>query len=387
MSGPKGQNFTFIPGTHKGVRNCFVNSKNEAWTSENGNIFITEERVEQIFDLQKKALGIENPLVIEASYPLKPLTILFDAASLAHHRYRNSSGSARSSIAIAFRRTNVQEKFSFLLPANNPATTKLNHFLFEDCTDKTDRDFVNSLAEHAANIALLIDRLDHPKDCAEVIEHHNLVQMTPSSIEKWKEIITESPDIEETKKNAGYLPLKQAMSREVFFDHLVKMIMLDKHGSLDLIFYSDNHEQIRQASRIKIRETKQEQIVSNLLSWKEVIREPVSDDLLSPKELQEMAFQLVEKSRMWIASGQLENEAFQQYYSLNQFLLDLGEAITRADHRQTFLSTCLFLFLTCDALHRLCGSTHIQLAEVGGRLLSNYIATAILNERQASKTS
>lgn len=311
-SGPKGQNFAFIPGSHKGVRNCFVNSKNEPWASENGNIFITEERVSQVFDVQKKVLNLDSPLVIEACYPEKPLTILFDAASLAHHRYRNTLGSARSSIAIAFRRS-------------------------DDCQ--------NNLLEHAADIALMIDRLDHPEDSAKIIEHHHLTQIT--NIETWKKIITEAPDIEEKKKNAGYLPLNE----ELTFDHLVKMIMLDKHGTLDLIFYSDSHEQIRQKSRIQLREMKQDQIESLLKPWKEAIKQPTAEDLLTPKELQELAFHLAEKT---------------QCPSLKQFLLDLGEAITRADHRQTYLTTCLFLFLACNEK----------------KLLANYIATAILIQKQ-----
>lgn len=380
IKGPHGQNFTFIPGTHKGVRNCFVNSRNEAWTSENGNIFITEERVAQIFDLQKKVLKQENPLVVEASYPAKPLTVLFDAASLAHHRYRNSTGCARSSIAIAFRRTNLKEKFSFLLPTKTPSTTRLNHFLFEDCTDKTDKDFVNSLAEHAIDIARMIERLDEPEDSAKIIEHHHLVQMTPSSIETWKKIITEAPDIEQTKKNAHYLPLNREMPQEAFIDMLVNMIMLDKHGTLDLIFYNDNHEQIRQASRIKIREKKQDQIAAILQHWKEAIEQPSSHHLLSPKKLQEIALRLVEKAIFWIESGKLQQESLPQCHSLIQFLLDLGEAITRADHRQTFLTTCLFLFLANDELLRLFNDS--EFTQTGQQLLANYIATAILLERQ-----
>lgn len=39
--GPAGQNFTFLPGTHKLARTCFVNEDGVPWSSENASIFTT----------------------------------------------------------------------------------------------------------------------------------------------------------------------------------------------------------------------------------------------------------------------------------------------------------------------------------------------------------
>jgi hypothetical protein len=333
-------------------------------------------------------LKTDKPIVIEACYPLKPLTIVFDAASLAHHRYRNTEGSARSSIALAFRRTHNQEKICPLFPVRSSETTRLNHFLFEDCTGDTELDFIDALSEHAFEIALLINRIDSSGDCAEVIEHGKLNELSVSNLEKWKGIMTESPDIEQTKKDDGYLPLNASVTRESFFNYIVKMMMLDKHGTLDLIFYTDNREIIRQASRIKIREMKEDQIIIGLKPWSEAIQQPTSNDLLSPKRLQEIAFRLVESADHWINNNRSseQNEVIQQCHSLIQFLTDLGEAITRCDHRQTFLSTSLFIFWSCDALYKLyANGKHEHLAKMGQELLASYIATAILNEKQINK--
>lgn len=47
-SGPKGQNFVFLPGTHKGARQCMVTEGGSPWSSENASIFITPDSIERV---------------------------------------------------------------------------------------------------------------------------------------------------------------------------------------------------------------------------------------------------------------------------------------------------------------------------------------------------
>ena len=75
-SGPKGQNFVFLPGTHKGCRNCFMTEKG-VWSTENASIFTTPERIDKVFTFQREMRGSSKPMVVEATHAEKPLTIFF----------------------------------------------------------------------------------------------------------------------------------------------------------------------------------------------------------------------------------------------------------------------------------------------------------------------
>ena len=75
-SGPKGQNFVFLPGTHKGCRNCFMTEKG-VWSTENASIFTTPERIDKVFTFQREMRGSSKPMVVEATHAEKPLTIVF----------------------------------------------------------------------------------------------------------------------------------------------------------------------------------------------------------------------------------------------------------------------------------------------------------------------
>jgi len=70
------------------------------------------------------------------------------------------------------------------------------------------------------------------------------------------------------------------------------------------------------------------------------------------------------------------------YRSVEQLIVDLGENLTRADDRQTYLSAALFQFWACDELNRLQGNDNPDLKMIGGYLLRNYIASAVLIEKQ-----
>lgn len=103
-SGPKGQNFVFLPGTHKGSRNCFVDETRGAWSTENASIFTTAESIDRVFQFQREVMNSDKPIIVEVSHNEKPLTTLFAAGSLVHHRYRTEEGLARSCIILAFHR-------------------------------------------------------------------------------------------------------------------------------------------------------------------------------------------------------------------------------------------------------------------------------------------
>lgn len=103
-AGPAGQNFTFLPGTHKLARTCFVNEDGVPWSSENASIFTTPDSIRKVFDAQRQLGGQDHPTVIEVTDSERPLSGVFAAGSLVHHRFRTASGSARSCIILVFHR-------------------------------------------------------------------------------------------------------------------------------------------------------------------------------------------------------------------------------------------------------------------------------------------
>lgn len=167
-------------------------------------------------------------------------------------------------------------------------------------------------------------------------------------------------------------------------------MFFDKHGPLDLILYEDAHEEIRKWARNRIREMKVERLSERLEKWKPYIQQPQKTQLLTPKELQFLAIKLTKYINQIPNSKKIKAKldsietisSKDAYRSIQQLIEDLGESIVRCDTRQTFLSTSLFLFWAVDELLSLNDNNNLELMSMGEPLLSNYIATAILIEKQ-----
>ncbi|TEY85138.1 hypothetical protein BOTCAL_0017g00520 [Botryotinia calthae] len=92
VKGPSGQNFTFLPWTHKGNRDILVSSDGLPWSTERDSLFTSHKAIDGLFDFQKNTHG--RARVVEAVHPEQPLAILFPAGAVAHHRYRTPTGNA-----------------------------------------------------------------------------------------------------------------------------------------------------------------------------------------------------------------------------------------------------------------------------------------------------
>src|SRR6185295_8065106 len=79
--------------------------------------------------------------------------------------------------------------------------------------------------------------------------------------------------------------------------------------------------------------------------------------------------------------------AINAYKSLRQLINDLGETILRCYSIQNFLTTSLFLFCSCNELTNLQENTNEHVKVLGGKLLRNYIASAILTDLHIKNTS
>lgn len=390
-SGPKGQNFVFIPGTQKGARNCFIDKDGNAWSTENASIFITEQNIQQVFDFQKIVLPGVSPMVVEAHHRDKPLTTVFAAGSLVHHRYRTEEGFSRSCMILAFHRA-ADNAGQFVSPSHLEHVSSeegdLNSFLFGRHGRGTERQFINALTNNADDVATIMDKLETGRDGAEVVAQEKR-KLTAGELEKWKAVATHAPTVEQLKIDKQFFPLAEELSQEEFVELVNKMMIFDKHGPLDLILYHDSHEEIRKWARNQIREMRVDRLKARLQDWEPSMEQPAQHHLLTLEKLKDISVKLANIATQEIEqhhSARLDrNEKISHedaFRSIRQVILDLGEAITRCESRQTFLSTSLFLFWASDTLDRLLETPNREVRGLGSKLLSNYIATGVLIEKQ-----
>lgn len=390
-SGPKGQNFVFLPGTHKGSRNCFLDEIKGAWSTENASIFTTAESIDHVFQFQKEVRNSDKPMIVEVSHKTKPLSTVFAAGSLVHHRYRTEKGLARSCIILAFHRAK-DNPGQLIAPEHLLEIVDrcpLNQFILGAHAGDTEEAFLAALTQESDQIKSLLGRLEEDDAVQELIRPAAR-ELAEDKVEQWKRISTEAPTVEELKVKAHFIPLHSDLSEKDFVSLTVQMMTFDKHGPLDLILFSDSHEEIRKWARNQIREMKIGDLKQRMeTDWASHLEQPSEENILSTTQLNGMALSLADKAeriRAFNIPIQLRDREkitrSDAYRSVNQLLSDLGESITRCEDRQAFLSTSLFLFLAADTLMRFQQPRDSDIEQVGKRLLNHYVSTGILVEKQ-----
>lgn len=386
-SGPKGQNFVFLPGTHKGVRDCLIGTDGRPFSTENASIFIHPEDVEQVFGLQR-LVRPEGNAVVEIHDRNRPTTTVFPSGSLVHHRLRTEGGSPRSGLIIAFHRTG-DTPGEFIANDGLSDNQALERALFGFQDAGSDAAFRRVLTNHAAEIAEKVEEIF--SEHGTVIIDSKAKTLSAKEMEDWYKIATDAPTVETIKQRDGYFPLGGELSFDEFIDLLgSKMMKHDKHGPIDMILYADGHEEPRKWARNRIREMHEDALRDRLAEWCDEVRQPVVTDLLTIDEMSRVTAQLAESAASVLPEDREQGHLdpierispSEAYRSVAQLIIDLGENLTRADDRQTYLSGSLFQFWACDELNRLRGNNDPQLRELGGKLLRNYIATAVLVEKQ-----
>ncbi len=387
-SGPKGQNFVFLPGTHKGVRDSLIGDDDSVYSTENASIFIHPEDVEQVFELQQRVRPGGNE-VVEIHDKDRPLTTVFPSGSLVHHRLRTEEGHSRSGLIIAFHRTtDTPGEFIGNYAQDEEHSLEASLFGFQD--EGSDAAFGQVLAAYATEIGDKVQEIFDSSKPATLIDAQAKA-LAPEDMRDWYRIATGAPTVETIKQQEGYFPLGNELDQSQFMRLLSEEMMRhDKHGPIDMILYADGHEEPRKWARNRIREMREDTLRERVGEWVGEIRQPSSDDLLTLEQLQEVTHYLTSVAQAVSpaerANGQLDAieriSPREAYRSVEQLIIDLGENLTRADDRQTYLSAALFQFWACDELNRLQGNSNPDLKMIGGYLLRNYIATAVLIEKQ-----
>lgn len=385
-SGPKGQNFVFLPGTQKGARQCMEGNEGP-YSSENASIFTSLDSIEKVLSFQKSVLG--RCSVVELTHETKPLTTLFAAGSLVHHRHRTEDGFSRSCIILAFHR--AEDNPGQLLDSRHLEKTKaktdpLFSALFGNQGMNAQKTFIDALTDKSDEMAELLSHL-HANDAMVEEIVPTTCEIGEEELKKWKETCTNAPTVEEKKEKADIVPLGGTFEKTEFVHRIAQMMIYDKHGPLDLILYSDSHEEIRKWARNQIREKKIELLHEQLAqTWSDEVTPLCEEALLTPEALQAIGFELAaiaaKKHKEHGGAAVLpEGEKISSsdaYRSVRQLILDLRESIVRCEDKTAYLSTSLFMFWATDTLMRFEIAFDTKTKELGARLLRNYIATAIL---------
>jgi hypothetical protein len=393
-SGPKGQNFVFIPGTHKGVRNSKVDAEGKAWSTEDGSIFTSKEAVQAVFNQQSKTLGTSTPLVVEATHPDMSLTTVFEAGALVHHRYRTKEKDVPRSCVISAYHRAEDNPGQFLSEEHLSKVAKpgsLMHLMMGKHSDNSEEKFINALLDATPDLANKMNEIMGQTEGAKLVPY-SARTLSESELETWKKTVTSAPTVEAIKIREQFFKVGDTLTLEL----MAKMIKFDKHGPLDLILYGDGHEEIRKWARNRIREmpaSRLEERIQKFAAW-DLLQAPSVESVMTLDALKKTADSLGEyidklepeiKLNAYLDPKEKisQRDAFR---SMRQLIDDLGEAIVRCTSRQTFLSTSLFLCWASDELGRLVygpdKKPDAALMAITSKLLDNYVSTYVVIEKQ-----
>ncbi|MFF7635945.1 hypothetical protein ACFZB9_22780 [Kitasatospora sp. NPDC008050] len=382
--GPAGQNFTFLPGTHKLARSCFTDAEGVPWSSENASIFTTPDSIRKVFAAQQRLGNETQPTVVEVCDPDRPLSSVFAAGSLVHHRFRTASGKARSCVIIAFHRV-ADNPGRLVSDVEDTPAASLSELLTCGTPDESyGPRLLASLKASAGEIAALLARWERTPERPVPLPLHEQT-LSGQRFEEWMAAATEAPKVQEIRDREQVVPFGEILLREEFFDLVWRLMRFDKHGPLDLILHHDNHEEPRKWARNLIREASKDRLQERLSGWKNTLDQPRPSDALLPGQVRDLVIRVLDLVSLdgtqqppadWL--GDLAGMSLDVAgRSVTQLLEDLAEAVLRCEDLPAYLSTCLFVFWAVDAAYSLDGRRNAAVLEISGRLLRHYVLLAL----------
>ncbi|KBB72712.1 hypothetical protein AO57_00402 [Mycobacterium tuberculosis M1956] len=315
--GPAGQNFTFLPGTHKLARTCFVN---------------------------------------EDGVPCARSCII-----LVFHRVADNPGRMVSDV-------------------EDSSDVSLSELLTRGVPDESyQQRFIATLCAAADEIAeLLLKWKKTPQ--RPVSLPLQTKQIDGARFEEWISAATEAPEVREIRNRELTIPYGEVLSAEEFFDLIWRLMRFDKHGPLDLILYHDNREEPRKWARNLIREMSADRLYERLLGWLADIQQPRPADCLRPLQIHALISEVLKTLPLdedqdppadWHFDllGMSHAEAAR---SVKHLLEDVAEALLRCEDMAAYLSTSLFAFWAVDAAYSLDGRRNLVVKDCARRLLRHY---------------
>ncbi|GJO01574.1 hypothetical protein NJB18091_34940 [Mycobacterium marinum] len=382
--GPAGQNFTFLPGTHQLARTCFVNEAGEPWSSENASIFTTTERIRRVFDAQMQLRDQDRPVVIEVSDSERPLSTVFAAGSLVHHRFRTASGNARSCIIMAFHRV-ADNPGRLVSDVEDSPSASLSELLTSGVPDESyQQRFITTLCAAAGQIAELLAKWKSTPERPVPLPLQER-QIDGRRFEEWISASTEAPPVQEIRNREQPIPYGEVLSSEEFFDLVWRLMRFDKHGPLDLVLYHDNREEPRKWARNLIREMSADRLRERLSGWSADLGHHRPADCLRPLQVHALVSEVLRTLPLdgnqtppvdW-DNDMLGMSPAAAARSVRQLLEDIAEAVLRCEDMPAYLSTSLFAFWIVDSAYSLDGRRNLVVQDCTRRLLRHYVMLAL----------
>lgn len=391
--GPAGQNFTFIPGTHKGNRDIMLDADGQPWSSERDTLFASDAAIDSVFKFQKEVTGRE-PTVVEVEVPGQPVSTLFYGAAVVHHRYRTEHGDPRSCIIAAYQ-----------LAADNPGsliTSRTSEYKPESLADlligpqnkSSSSEFLAVLSTASTEIEKKIDEIFESEHSSSFIDVDGLA-LSEDRLKAWRKALLDAPTPSAIKfaNNVFLSDRRRTLHGGSLINTLATAMVYDKHGLLHLILYEDGRDETRKIARKLIGEMKDDVLAARLSLWLPVLyaRPFTTADLPTQHEVREMADHVGkladDRVDRWPCSAldQVQNQnrkSLVHLRSLSRLVYDLGEAMVRCEEVEMYVSTSLYLFWAVyDVFGYLEGEHRERAWQIGGVLLRNYVALVLLEER------
>ncbi|MFD3842121.1 hypothetical protein ACFWWC_38620 [Streptomyces sp. NPDC058642] len=246
--GPSGQGLTYLPRTNRVFRQCFVEADGSVWSDEDACIFPFESRVDEVLTAQAKFLEKPDPLVVHLTDLDAPCHTIFAASRLVHHRYRTSTGAARSAVMAAFHRTDDSEE---QLGSNESSHTPLKQFLVAGGTQEQ---FLSAVHHEKPAIEAALDQISARPDFLVDPWRHRL---TGKSFAEWysRQCAGVTLNNLRTRKMS-----QNSAARTSPVSQLVQRLQYDLQGPLNMPFFADMREIRRKRARIWLREMSPEDI-------------------------------------------------------------------------------------------------------------------------------
>jgi hypothetical protein len=387
VKGPTGQNFTFLPGTHKGNRFVRVDEHSQPWSTENDSLFTTNESIESVFDFQRDITG-RNPTVVEVEYPKQPVTVVFNAGSLVHHRYRNTSGNTRSCVITAFHLAS-DHPGALVDPLSSGKPASVADILMGHQDGCQVDAFCSLIGAKASAIESKISNILDESHQSTLVDTARLT-LSGEKLARWREIVVTAPSAMQLKFEAGnYISFAgDFISRHFLLEKVAGAIAYDKHGLLDLIIYMDGHEEIRKPARKGIWTMSKERIAQVLAARLPAVEayKFTTADVQKPALLQQKAYEVAQLIREAFPTIDFAVESSareeQQLSSAHQLIVDLGESVTRCEKVETYITTNLFLFLIIDQIIPVLDwALGQRIAAISAVFLRSYIACVLVVEK------
>ncbi|KAF3012255.1 hypothetical protein E8E14_011369 [Neopestalotiopsis sp. 37M] len=387
VKGPSGQNFTFLPGTHKGNRPIRVDEQSQPWSTENDSLFITDESIESVFGFQADITG-SDPKVIEVEYPKQPITVLFSAGSVVHHRYRNKGGNTRSCVITAFHLAS-DHPGALVHSAACEKPNTIAEVLMGHQDGSQVETFCSLVRAQATAVESKIAEILDSNHQSTLVNTDQLV-LTGERFDRWREIVINAPSATKVKFAGGnYISFDgDFIPRDLLVEKLAAAMSFDKHGLLDLIIYRDGHEEIRKPARKSVWTMPKERISKLLTAWLCTVEgyRFTPADVQEPALLREKADEIARLIRESFPTVDFANAGSnikdQQISSAHQLIVDLGESITRCEKLETYITTNLFLFLIVDqTIPLLDWSQRRKVVATCPMFLRAYIACVLMVEK------